>query len=630
MRWLRAVRARLIVNLPPQSLVLHASNCWSSSQWDSLPSKFASQLWKIPCPVTSNDVGPFPVQLIEPTVSLQQDDWKKRRYDFHTIYEYSPLALSAYRDGQQDARQYKHDGFIAATDGSVQLQAERMGAGYIVVDRDGNLLWELSASVGGPLASLRAEAASLLSLLRTLKDDILSTRIKLLIFIDCLVLLEILLKWGKRDFWPHPRDILHFDILLPLLQELRNWPAHVILMKVKSHAGCQLNDMADERADAGCISDVEPLFPGPHKYGSLHLRIKPALRSQLSEDGVNLPRDSAPNKTLLQRLVARSMLQAARQRGTIFVNDILRQPASKYALQVVNGCSESAIRCWIKMTTGTYPVATYLHRIRPDISPICCHCDQGARETLTHFLKCCPKFRSARTLMHNRVCQVLQGHLEKHLSREWKLYAETPIGRVGLSLLPVSTEIVQQAEREISTLEPSCQLGRWQPDFIVISHTRKLIAIGPEISLPSDSHINQLSEAYNRKKRRYTPLLTALQQYVDNGWTIRILPWIVGARGLICEQHLTTVLDYLDIPQSRWSLIISCTVQESIETLAYMHKIRYSLQNKNKISITMNPGSRSILQDQLQRRGNKRKRLNQTDDSQALLKKWKSIQRKST
>jgi len=120
-----------------------------------------------------------------------------------------------------------------------------------------------------------------------------------------------------------------------------------------------------------------------------------------------------------------------------------------------------------------------------------------------------------------------------------------------LSLLPVSTEIVRQAGWEISTLEPSCQLGRWQPDFIVISHTRKLIAIGPEISLPSDSHLNQLSEAYNRKKRRYTPLLTALQQYVDNGWTIRILPWIVGARGLICEGNISPlfsiILTYLSL-----------------------------------------------------------------------------------
>ena len=282
------------------------------------------------------------------------------------------------------------------------------------------------------------------------------------------------------------------------------------------------------------------------------------------------------------------------------------------------------------MTTGTYPVATYLHRIRQDISPICRHCDQGDNETLTHFLKCCPKFHHARTLMHNRVCQVLKGLLEKHLPSDWKLYVETPIGRVGLSLLPVPTETVRQAGREISTLEPSCQLGRWQPDFIVISHTKRLIAIGPEISLPSDSHINQLSEAYNRKIMRYTPLLTALQQYAESGWTIRILPWIVGARGLICEQHLTSALDFLGIPQSRWSVIIASTVQESIETLACMHKIRYSMQCKQTISTIKDPGPRSILQDQSLSRGTKRKRSTQTDDLHVLQKKWKLIQRKST
>ena len=89
--------------------------------------------------------------------------------------------------------------------------------------------------------------------------------IHLLVFIECLVLLQILQKWGRSDFWPDSRNIIHFDVIFPLIQEIRQWTEPLKLVKVISHAGCQLNEMADERAFQGCASDDEPVFPGPHR-----------------------------------------------------------------------------------------------------------------------------------------------------------------------------------------------------------------------------------------------------------------------------------------------------------------------------------------------------------------------------
>ncbi len=54
---------------------------------------------------------------------------------------------------------------VAGTDGSVDERTECMGAGYAVGDAAAPLM-TLSLQVGGPLASVRAEAASLLQLLR--------------------------------------------------------------------------------------------------------------------------------------------------------------------------------------------------------------------------------------------------------------------------------------------------------------------------------------------------------------------------------------------------------------------------------------------------------------------------------
>ena len=41
-------------------------------------------------------------------------------------------------------------------------------------------------------------------------------------------------------------------------------------------------------------------------------------------------------------------------------------------------------------------------------------------------------------------------------------------------------------------------LGRWQPDFIVISYSSKKIALGPEVCRPSDTRAGTLAEVYDR------------------------------------------------------------------------------------------------------------------------------------
>ena len=125
------------------------------------------------------------------------------------------------------------------------------------------------------------------------------------------------IRFLARSAAHHPRDIIHFDVIFPLLQELHQWNALLKLVKVKSHAGRQRNEMADELADQGCASDEEPVLPGQQKYGSLLLRVSTSMRN-LREDenmGHRLPRDGAPNKALLKSVIAINKMQAAKLRG---------------------------------------------------------------------------------------------------------------------------------------------------------------------------------------------------------------------------------------------------------------------------------------------------------------------------
>ena len=51
----------------------------------------------------------------------------------------------------------------------------------------------------------------------------------------------------------------------------------------------------------GRTAEGPELCPGPIKYGSSWLRVKPIARDYAQQSKKSLPRDSAPNKVLLTR-----------------------------------------------------------------------------------------------------------------------------------------------------------------------------------------------------------------------------------------------------------------------------------------------------------------------------------------
>ena len=44
-------------------------------------------------------------------------------------------------------------------------------------------------------------------------------------------------------------------------------------------------------------------------------------------------------------------------------------------------------------------------------------------------------------------------------------------------------------------------------------------------------------------------IVEALGHYSDSGWSVKILPWVVGARGLVLEQAMRHALEYIEVPK---------------------------------------------------------------------------------
>ena len=322
-----------------------------------------------------------------------------------------------------------------------------------------------------------------------------------------------------------------------------------------------MNERADEQAELGRLDDLPEICPGPQKYGSFWLRVRPTVRELAEKCGKQLPRDSAPNCSLLEKTVASNTLRAVKKRTTHFVTDLLHHKVGSIVSRTIRRCAPAEYRVWLRCMTGIYPVQTYLARIGVVKSSICPHCTEQTPETLTHFACVCPKFREARTSAHNQVRTVITSFLVSTLRSEWTIFEETPMGRTGLTLRPTS-----QASLE--------QLNRRQPDWVLVSSAAKKIAI-VDLSRPSDVYPDQLMAAAVRKQQSYSCLEEALSAYIDQGWVVHVFPWVVGIRGMMDPLHVESLLKFLSIPRKHWPGVLERTVIASVRAFHFLHRVRF-------------------------------------------------------
>jgi len=467
-----------------------------------------------------------------------------------------------------------------------------MGAGFAVgVDTVPTAV--LAVRVGGPLSSLRAEAAGLLQLLDNLRK---SHTAPLLVFVDSLV---------------------------PLLVILRQWPHPVRLVKVKSHTGCLLNERADEQAELGYEDAAQEVCPAPQKFGSLALRTRQHVRELAQECKKALPRDSAPNHSILKRVVGANTRRAACMRSTFFVRQLLHQKEGETIARVVSRCCEAEYRVWVKAMTGRYPVQTYLHRVKLVSSPNCPFCP-GVRETLTHFACICPQFREARTAAHNRVRKTICTFLTKLLSKQWTIYEETPMSQTGLRLELVSAACMEAAGRPLPEHHAELvSVDRLQPDMVIVSRALKKIAL-VEVCRPMDESADQLAAAESRKLRTYAPLLDALRKYEADGWQIEILPWVVGVRGLLMKAPTQHVLDFLAVPGKSWDGIIEGAAIASVKAFYLLHQVRCKALHHGNQATGL---SKNCDADDPSRSCNRKSKRRSDEDYNKTRRKWQQMER---
>ncbi len=161
---------------------------------------------------------------------------------------------------------------------------------------------------------------------------------------------------------------------------------------------------------------------------------QPVVRECAEKFSKPLLRDSAPDRRLLEAVVAFNTLLAIKKHSTMFVTDLLHHKEGAVISRIIWRCRPTEYRVWLRCMTGTYPVQTDVQLIGVAQTPTCLHCDERVPESLTHFACLCPKFREARTSAHNQVLNVITSFLNSTLRPEWTLFEETCVAKTGLIL----------------------------------------------------------------------------------------------------------------------------------------------------------------------------------------------------
>ena len=589
------LKAQLYARLPERRLTIHDKECWAEAMYDARPARGITEIWRL----GRANVNEY--FLSASSFANELGEWKEPQEDFHWPAESHPADWEHYRSGQQDSVQDTWDGLVAAVDGSMDRKQETMGAGVVVGNgREGQIC--ISFPVGGPLSSLRPEAASLHRLLGQVPSDA-----PLLVFTDCLILLSILAKWGQEDFWPDPEEIKHFDIIEPCLQLLRGRQAVTRLVKVKSHSGLLMNERADALAELGRASDMTPSWQGPRKYDPLGLSARPSIR----ETYAPFPDRNVADKVLVKRAVEASEREAACRRGTLFSQEMLNDPSSQPVLSVIASQPDSTVRLWMQTVCGLYPTMTRLHKISREKHPTkACPWCGAAQETLSHFLTVCAKFKDARTAAHNRAWDTIIHAVKRAAPPSWKFLIETPMDDTGLLRAQVRGQDGSDVARVAQELQ---RFARWRPDAVAINETEKKIALldltrpydgcdwvhpGPEPSegpdggaQPNDDSFDvddlaaeigrsggrkSISLAAERKVATYGELAVKLRLLRGAEWRVEVLPWVVGVRGVVDGRGILSAMKFLDIPTCQRGALVKTTVVASIHSLEYVHRVRIS------------------------------------------------------
>jgi len=430
--------------------------------------------------------------------------------------------------GSVEAREFDEWGItLAATDGSVAPDGS-MGAGVAFADSCPVIRPPISIRVGGPAASLRAEAAALLALL-----EVVEPGEPIIVLTDSLGLLQIIRNWFRYDFAPLRDYHEHHDLLVKVMRLLAQRTAMTKLVKVKSHSGIPLNEEADTLAQVQEENE---------------LRFAPQVGTPILE-----PRDIEATPVQMRQRIAqavqRQKWEVLRAQDNITARTMFTEHRGQRFFAAARGrLSHTLKRRMLQVLGGVFPCNLWKKRINVSDTDKCALC--GHRDTYSHRVCACSKMHDAITKAHDEAWKVLYEVVVKHLPSNVSHWYDTRLASIPLRNLA----------------RPIGSAGKYKPDAVVedeTRHTIHLLEFARTTDLWSDSL--DISRARKHDKRGYKAMIEALQ-LARPGWRVELRTFVLGDRGFFDEMEWNRHWEGMSLPPPGFKELGSAAVQAAYES----------------------------------------------------------------
>ena len=461
-----------------------------------------------------------------------------------------------YWEARQDGAYLQADGILTACDGSA---GGDMGARVVWQDQDGEFTSE-ACKVFGPPSSFRAEAAAM-----HLAVDGAPRDLPLTVLTDSMNVLYALRAFNTSEFDRGMRHQRNADIIRDILMaiNLRTAPTH--LVKVKSHRGILLNEMADEVAGSAQAAAAEAVDTRYYDYVPDSDGI---FFTWVDEDGEIVT--TAETNTVVKRWHATQdvrTVKGVREAATFGGQFLTDADAGRHLLQLSKHhrpWSAMEERRWMQQVGHVLPLNGYLHRINRHPTGFCPWCP-GIRESQMHFQCQCKEFEENRTAAHHNIAKAVISELREQKPSGWTFWYET-----SLTSLPWQFAWA-------SPLEARKQRDR-RPDGVAFHAATKHVVF-LEVSRPMDQQDN-MAKASERKGMQYSEAMDALRRAQRRRGTqgetsvVSTLPILVGVRGSVEYSEAVNEFNVFKLSKRKLDKVLAAGVRAAITAASDMISAR--------------------------------------------------------
>jgi ribonuclease HI len=322
-------------------------------------------------------------------------------------------------------------------------------------------------------------------------------------------------KWTNPYTRGNMRNVENADVLAQTLQAIQEHNSgHIIIRKVKAHAGIYGNERVDKLADTArelASHESEPPTTLQYTEKTQHEPVTREGTAYIKACGYA----ALEEKALAHWMYRTPGQDWDRKTSTAFMRHKSFQPSER-------------LQIW-KLRTSLFATQAWLHKVGIADTDMCQRCGAN-RETITHFQAICPHWEAWRRTRHNALLEIIAEGIRTATAEERR--HNTTILRVDMSFPAEILDTTAYEKGNTRALRPDLVLRRNVGEY------REKLAVA-DVKVPSETSTNTTTELGATHYQWIIDELVAQGEWEQSDVTLDILP--ITSTGMIPSTLISTL-----------------------------------------------------------------------------------------